>query len=307
MSKAPLVLNLKEIRKLLAGADLFKDMMKGFVAFSTGEAVIPPVGELLIPEHEGEVHIKYGYLESYPYYVVKIASGFYENAKLGLPTGNGLMLLFDKSNGQLRCILQDEGYLTDVRTAVAGALSVATIAPKFMKKVGIVGTGIQAHLQLEYLAKKWEIEAAYVWGRTKEKTHAYPEELAHLSFPIYPTETIKDLCQYADIIITTTPSKEVLIMSDWIHEPKLILAIGSDTPEKGELDPALYKKTGLAVVDSLAQSQSRGELFQARKRGFISDDSIVEFGDLLTYSRAGHIGKQGIIIVDLTGDRKSVV
>ncbi|MEM8892842.1 MAG: hypothetical protein AAGD28_32985 [Bacteroidota bacterium] len=98
MGQIPLILKLEEIKRLLPEADLFKDIMRGFVAFTKGEAVIPPVGELLIPEHEGEVHIKYGYLKSAPYYVVKIASGFYGNAKLGLPSGNGLMLLFDKSN-----------------------------------------------------------------------------------------------------------------------------------------------------------------------------------------------------------------
>ena len=194
MKHSPLILNTRAIKALLPQADLFADIREGFISFSKGEAVIPPVGELLIPEHEGEVHIKYGYLKSAPYYVVKIASGYYDNARLGLPTGNGLMLLFDKSNGQLRCILQDEGYLTDVRTAVAGALSASSLASDSMKKVGIVGTGIQAHLQLEYLSKVWTISSAVVWGRNEEKARTYPDEMSQLNFPIQALSSLEELC-----------------------------------------------------------------------------------------------------------------
>jgi len=301
MSQSPLILNLEKIKSLLSEADLFGDISRGFIAFSKGEAVIPPVGELLIPEHEGEVHIKYGYLKSAPYYVVKIASGFYDNAKLGLPTGNGLMLLFDKSNGQLKCILQDEGHLTDVRTAVAGALSASNLAKKAMTKVGIVGTGIQAHLQLEYLSKVWEVESAYIWGRNVDKALAYPKEMAHLDFPIEQVDNLEDLCKQSDIIITTTPAKGVLIQSEWIQEPACIIAVGSDTPEKGELDPTLYQRASLSVVDSLAQSQSRGEVYQARKRGFISDSSVVELGSVIKDNPDLHKEQAGIIIADLTG------
>lgn len=301
MSQAPLILDLEKINSLLPKADLFNDIMQGFVAFSKGEAVIPPVGELLIPEHEGEVHIKYGYLKSAPYYVVKIASGFYDNAKLGLPTGNGLMLLFDKGNGQLKSILQDEGHLTDIRTAVAGALSVSSLAHKSMKKVGIVGTGIQAHLQLEYLSKVWEIESAFIWGRNEEKAHAYPAEMSHLKFPIHPLSDLEELCQKSDIIITTTPAKKALVQSEWIQAPKCIVAVGSDTPEKGELDPTLYKKASLSVVDSLAQSQSRGEVFQARKNGFVSDQTVVELGSQIDKKEKLQKEQKGITIVDLTG------
>ena len=301
MQQPPLILNLEEIKKLLPKANLFEDIKSGFVAFSKGEAVIPPVGELLIPEHEGEVHIKYGYLKSAPYYVVKIASGFYANANIGLPTGNGLMLLFDKSNGRLKCILQDEGYLTDVRTAVAGALSASNLAKKSMTKVGIVGTGIQAHLQLEYLAKVWTIESAFVWGRNVDKAQAYTQEMAHLDFPLEQVEELEDLCRKSDIIITTTPAKEAIIQSDWIQGPKCIVAIGSDTPEKGELDPTLYQRASLSVVDSLAQSQSRGEVFQARKRGFISDSSVVELGSAMSDNLDLSKEQEGIIIADLTG------
>ena len=111
------------------------------MAYSEGRAVVPPVGELLL--EKGEVHIKYGYIEGDDFYVIKIASGFYGNPKLGIPSGNGLMLLFSQQTGELVCTLKDEGLLTDVRTAVAGAIASKYLAPVNIQRIGIVGTGMQ--------------------------------------------------------------------------------------------------------------------------------------------------------------------
>jgi len=99
------IIELEKIKLLLAEVDLIPMIEAGFVAYSRGQAVVPPVGELVLDR--GEVHIKYGYIQSQPYYVIKIASGFYGNSELGLPTGDGCMLLFCQRTGQLKSILLD--------------------------------------------------------------------------------------------------------------------------------------------------------------------------------------------------------
>ncbi len=109
------IIDLKEIKRLLQGTDLIPLIAEGFAAYSAGRAVIPPVGELLFDQ--GDVHIKYGYIKDDEFYVIKIASGFYNNAQYGLPSSNGLMLLFRQATGELAGILHDEGYLTNIRTA----------------------------------------------------------------------------------------------------------------------------------------------------------------------------------------------
>ena len=112
------------IEAVLDGIDLQAEMARGFIEYSRGDCVIPPVGELLIEEEpRGEVHIKYGYVRGGDTYVIKIASGFPGNTALGLPTSNGMMLLFDTTTGVLKRALLEEGRLTDIRTAAAGALA----------------------------------------------------------------------------------------------------------------------------------------------------------------------------------------
>ena len=147
----PTIINLNEIRSIVKAIDVIATMKEGFIQYSNGNTVVPPVGELLFDNPPGDVHIKYGYIKGDDFYVIKIASGFYDNLKLGIPSGQGLMLLFNQKTGQLVAVLLDEGHLTNIRTAAAGALAAKYFAPKELKAIGIIGTGIQAKLQLQYL------------------------------------------------------------------------------------------------------------------------------------------------------------
>ena len=117
------IVNLEEIKEIVKTHDISSFIEQGFEAYSKGLVIVPPVGELIFDDPPGDTHIKYGYIKNDDYFVIKIASGFYENYKLDLPTGSGLMLLFSQKTGNLECILLDEGYLTDVRTALAGQIA----------------------------------------------------------------------------------------------------------------------------------------------------------------------------------------
>ena len=157
-----------EIERILPRVDLLDIMEEGFAAYSRGEVTVPPPGELLFDDPPGDVHIKYGYIRNDDYYVIKIASGFYRNPELGLPSSNGLMLLFSRQTGCLTAVLLDEGRLTDVRTAAAGAVVAKYLAPKTVGCIGIVGAGIQARLQLLNLLP--------VTGATVSYTHLRAHE-----------------------------------------------------------------------------------------------------------------------------------
>ena len=131
--------NLDQIKKALGSIDSTKAIEEGFVAYSQGKVVVPPIGEMLFENPPGEVHIKYGFIKNDDYYVIKIASGFYENYKINLPTNSGLMLLFSQKSGQLLCVLFDKGYLTAVRTAAAGAVVAKYLAPKNVHRIVFLG------------------------------------------------------------------------------------------------------------------------------------------------------------------------
>jgi ornithine cyclodeaminase len=163
------IISLDEIKTLLKDIDVIDLMKDAFIQYSIGNSIIPPVGELIFENPPGDVHIKYGYIKGDNLYVIKIASGFYENHKLGLPSGQGLMLLFSQKTGQLESILLDDGHLTNIRTAAAGALAVKCFSSNKTGSIGIIGSGVQARLQLEYIQKNSPCNKVFLWGRNKKK------------------------------------------------------------------------------------------------------------------------------------------
>lgn len=297
----PAIISLDTIESVLPEIAVFNAISQGFQAYSKGEAVIPPVGEMLFQQPPGEVHIKYGYLKSAPYYVVKIASGFYQNPALGLPSSQGLNLLFDKQNGLLVAILLDEGRLTDIRTAVAGALASKALASTQVRRLGIVGAGIQARLQTAYHQHFFSLEEVIVWNRDMAKAEQLVLELQAKGQAARCTDSLSVLCERCQLIVTTTPATSPLIQADWVQAGTHITAVGADTSAKAELDPKLMEKADVLVVDSLAQSKSRGEIYQAAEAGFVDRDTVLELGQVLAAPALGRKNEQQITIADLTG------
>lgn len=294
------ILELEEIKSLLKNVDVVAAMAEGFRHYSNGNTVVPPVGELLLENPPGDVHIKYGYIKNDDFYVIKIASGFYENKKLGLPSSQGMMLLFNQKTGQTIAVLLDEGYLTDVRTAAAGAVAAKHFAPKNIKAIGIIGTGIQAKMQLEYLQKINPCKTVWVWGRTKENASKFKEVLGH-AFDIHIAETPAEVAQNCNLIVTTTPSELPLLKANDILPGTHITAVGSDTSTKQELDSSILQKADIVIADSIPQSQSRGEIYQAVSNGHVSKDRIIELGNAIQNADLQRLNEKQITIVDLTG------
>jgi ornithine cyclodeaminase len=295
------ILTLPTIQEYLKTVDLIPLIEKGFIAYSLGEAVVPPVGELLFENPPGETHIKYGYIKQQPYYVVKIASGFYENTKLDLKSSQGLMLLFSQQTGVLQAVLLDEGYLTDIRTVIASMITIKYLAPSKVECVGIVGTGTQAKLQLEYLHQVCSCKNVMVWGRKQESSITFQKHFQNSDYNIQITSSTSALEEACNLIITTTPSREPLLDVSQIRKGTHITALGSDTTDKIELAPSIIKNADIVVSDSLPQSQSRGEVFQARKHQSLDATKLIELGTLIQNPQLGRTNDQQITVADLTG------
>lgn len=293
------IITLEQIKQILPSIDIISEIEKGFVDYSNGNSVVPPVGELLL--EKGEVHIKYGYIKNDDYYVIKIASGFYENAKYGLSSSNGLMLLFRQETGELESILLDEGYLTDVRTAIAGAIAAKYLAPKNVKQIGIVGTGIQARLQLHYLKDVTKCRKVLVFGRSIEKLNVYKTELKTEGFEIETTQNADEILQNCNLIVTTTPATEPILFAEHLQKGTHITAVGSDTPNKQELDSNVLQKADLIVADSISHCLERGEIHKSFSNNKISKDELIELGDIISGKLQGRNSDDQITIADLTG------
>lgn len=293
------IITLEQIKGALPKIDLISSIEEGFVAYSGGRATVPPVGELLLDR--GEVHIKYGYISGEPYYVIKIASGFSENSSLGLPSGNGMMLLFSQMTGELISLLLDEGYLTEIRTAVAGAIAAKYLAPSTVNKIGIVGTGMQGRLQLKYLQSIINCTEVLVWGRSEENLSRFKAEIGKEKFHIDTTLDASRIMRECNLIVTATSAKDPVLFSSDLQPGTHITAMGSDTPEKQELDPDILKKADLVVADSIPQCLLRGEIFKAIQAGAIRQENLTELGSIISGTTKGRTSNGQITVADLTG------
>ena len=298
-----LILKKKDI---IQHVDLNKDLIpiieEAFISLSKGKTVMPPIMRIDIEKYHGESDVKAAYVEGLDSFAIKIASGFFDNPKLGLPSSNGLMVLLDSKTGVIKSVLLDEGYLTDTRTAIAGAIASKYLSNQDANSVGIIGAGIQARLQLKAILLVRKINKINIWARDQVKVTQFLDNLKDLKIDINISESCKDLASISDIIITTTPSKKPLLEFDWIKKGTHITAMGSDAEQKNELHPMMIKLCDKYVPDSQSQTTILGELNHAIKENLISsNEKFNDLGSIIIDPTLGRKNKEDITICDLTG------
>ena len=296
------VFGLEEIKRVLPKLDLFPLIKQGFKAYSSGLTVVPPVGEMIFDDPPGDVHIKYGYIKNDDYYVIKIASGFYGDSSLGIaPSQGGVMLLFDQKTGQEVGMLVDECYLTNVRTAVAGGICAEILAPEKIDFIGVIGTGVQARMQVSYLSGVTDCRSVKVWGRSNKSVDKYIKDMSRDGWDVERALTTDEIAESCDLIITATPSKTPLLKQKKLKKGTHITALGSDSPGKQELETGIFQIADIIVADSIVQCVERGEISHAIKNEIINHRNITELGSLIDSNKKIRSGKNQITIADLTG------
>ena len=272
-----------------------------YVAVCDGRANLPPVGYLGFPEANGDVHIKYGHIAGDDVFAVKIAAGFYDNPGLGLPSSSGLVLVFSAQTGLVQALLNDEGYLTDLRTGLGGAVASLALCRPDARRVLIVGCGTQAYWLARSIRMLCPAVRLAIWGRQPERSQALVNRLAEVGVIAEKVADLETACRAAEVIVTATPSTAPLIMNDWVAPGCHITAIGADSPGKQELESALVARADLRVADLLSQSLDHGEFASAHAAGLIGAATCVELGAVLSGKVAGRRRPEDVTIVDLTG------
>ena len=273
-----------------------------FHALATKAVAMPPILRLDIPEHRGEVDVKTAYVPGLDSFAIKISPGFFDNPKLGLPSTNGMMVLLSSRTGLVEALLLDNGYLTDVRTAAAGAVAARHLAREDAAVATIFGAGMQAGLQLEALTLVRPIREARLWARDKGKAGATARVLAdRLAIPVRAESDPEAAVDGADIIVTTTPSDIPVLRAEWLQPGQHVTAMGSDAEHKNELDPRAITRA-LYVADSLKQTRRLGELHHAIAAGLVAPEAeFTELGQVIAGLKPGRTKADDITIADLTG------
>jgi len=293
-----------ELRKIVRlDLDAVACVENAFRALATLPVAMPPILRLDIPEQNGEVDVKTAYVPGIDGFAIKISPGFFDNPKLGLPSTNGMMVLLSARTGLVEALLLDNGYLTDVRTAAAGAVAARHLARPDATVAAIFGAGMQARLQLEALKLVRPIEGACIWARDRLKAERTAAELREkLGIAVRAETDAAKAVTGADIIVTTTPSTEPLIHAGFVTAGQHITAMGSDAEHKNEIAPAILKLADLYVADSAKQTRRLGELHHAIDAGLISADAeVAELGAVIAGRRHGRRDASDITVADLTG------
>ncbi len=274
-----------------------------FTRLANEQATMPPIMRIDVPENNGEVDIKSAYLQGLDSFAVKMSSGFFDNAKLGLPSLGGMMILLSAKIGFPEALLLDNGYLTDVRTGLAGAIAAKHLAPTSIDTVGVIGAGAQARYQIRALKLVRDFDKLLIYSQTPERVEQYVTEMsAELGLEITPAENAETVVRGSQVVITTTPAKTPYLRTEWLHPGLHITAMGSDAEEKQELEAEVLGRADLLACDRKSQAFRLGELHHGLAAGVIDEDeAIIELGEITAGRHPGRQSEAQITICDLTG------
>lgn len=282
-------------------SDLMQKLEKGFVSYSKGDVVMPPVCHMHFNNPPGDMHIKCASINSEKYYAVKVAACFPENRKKDIPSINGMLLLFDQETGIADTLFLDEGYLTHLRTAIAGAICAKYLAPSDINAIGIIGGGMQAKMQLKHLTQVTNCRKVLIWAPNKSEIEKLKADSDLATFEIQAVNTPSAVARKSQLIVTTTPATSPLLFEKDIQQGTHITAVGSDRPGKQELSSAILGMASHIIADSKVQCCQYGEIFYALQDKSITENKIQELGEIIASQKSIRRTAMEITIADLTG------
>jgi ornithine cyclodeaminase len=292
----------RELRERIGEEQALAAVERAFRALAEGSVVQPAPMGFDFEEATGEVHVKGAYLKGSPIFAVKVASGFYRNPDRGLPLSSGLVLVFDATTGFPLLLLHDNAYLTELRTAAAGALATRLLAPEKIEKMAMLGTGSQARYQLRAITRVKRPALVSAWSRSPENRARYAEEMTGaLGIQVSAVSSAKEALEDADLVVTVTPAREPIVEASFLKPGATIVAVGSDGPDKQELDVDVLGRADKIVADKLSQCSKLGEIHHALEAGRIRENDVYgELGDIVIGRLPGREGDE-LIVCDLTG------
>ena len=293
-----LIVSEEVCQKVIGRADAFEAVEQVFAAMARGDAYNFPV----IREAIGHADALYGFKSGFDRagLALGLKSGGYwpGNMDKGLTNHQSTVFLFDPDTGKLHALVGGN-YLTAVRTAAASSVSIAHLARKDSKVLGMVGAGHQAQFQLRAAAEQRDFEKVVAWNFHPEMLPKLGAVAAEIGLPFEAVER-EQLGAEADAIITITSAHEALMMKDWVKPGTHIACMGTDTKGKQEVDPALIA-AATVFTDEVAQSTTIGETQHAVASGLIAEKDITPIGDVINGKHPGRTSDDEITLFDGTG------
>ncbi len=280
------ILSGSDVAALLPIDDCIGAVEQSFRDYAEGRV---HAGILSMHEPDGAFHVKAA--STGRYFAAKTNANFPGNpAKYGLPGIQGVILLFDATNGRVLAIL-DSIQITILRTGAATAVAAKYLARRGTADVAIIGCGNQGRVQLQALSRVMNIGRVRAFDVDRVRAEALGNAATDVG----------DATKDADVIVTCTPSKRAFLTRAHVKPGAFVAAVGADNPEKSEIDPDLMASSDI-VVDVLDQAATIGDLHHAIAAGVVSrDDVAAELGNIVAGRTNGRSSDGAIVIFDSTG------
>jgi len=299
----PPIICADRLRSAVGYRDLIEPLSRAFRASSAGQA---ENGMLVLRPGEaaerGDVYVKSGVIHGEPVFIVKVSPWFATNVEQGQPQG-GFIAVLDSATGHTRAILDEQHYLSDIRTAAAGALAARALAPPVVRKAAVLGAGVQACWQVRALHGERPFESLMIWARDPDRAAALATRLAlalpDVVFAIAPS--VEAAVRQADVLVVATASREALVRGEWLHAGQHITTGGADDATKCELDAGSLRRARV-FVDDRQTAVSNGNVHRAiTGHGYQASDLAGEIGEVLAGSVRGRLDAAGITIANFVG------
>jgi len=293
----------EDVRSLLTMREALDAVEEAFKERELGRAQMPPKLYVFFRKYSGDLRVMPAYLERIGVAGVKVVNVHPKNpTKYGLPTVMATIVLIDPKSGAPICVM-DGTRITAMRTGGAGGVAAKYLARRDSKVIGIIGAGTQGRTQLMALKEVLSrIDEVRVFDKVREHGERYADEMrSSIGLNTRPVYEAREAVCEADIVVTTTPSAEPIVMDDWVGDGMHINSIGADAPGKEELDPAILKRAKI-VVDDFEQAMHSGEINVPLARGLIGREEIhAEIGEVVTGKKTGRVSDDEVTVFVSTG------
>jgi alanine dehydrogenase len=300
---ATLVLTREDVVALLPISACIEAVERGFQRHARGESIAP--GILGAHVDGGGFHVKTAGLrhavEGRPMFAAKVNANFPANPdRLGLPTIQGVIALFDAADGRVLALL-DSTEITSLRTAAATAVAARQLAPHG-GTVTVCGCGEQSRYQVRALACVRPVRRVMAFDLHAARAARFADDMAaELEVETAVIGEPAEAAAETDIWITCTTARRWFLGRAHVAAGAFVAAVGADNPEKQELEPELLARNAV-VTDVLDQCATIGDLHHAIAAGLMGREQVrAELADVVSGRRPGRLSAEEIVIFDSTG------
>jgi alanine dehydrogenase len=298
----PLFVNKEKIASLLPMDECIEVMEKMFHSLAARETVQPLRSIMWLPDHTGLLGMMPGHSAKLGVMGIKVISVFYGNREAGMPSHQGVVMLFDAQHGR-PLMLFDAGEITAIRTAAASAVATHLLSRQNSERLAIIGSGGQAARHIEAMLLVRKIKQVNLWSRNEKNAKELAEKtLSNYKVKVHIMKNVKKAIEHADIICTVTSSMEPVVMGEWIAAGTHINSVGAATPATRELDTAAVVKSKLFTDSYESLLSEAGDFLIPKKEKAVTNDHIkAEIGEVLSGTKKGRENDEDITLFKSLG------